>query len=121
MQKRLETSFPTIHQLCSAPPNGNAVYVCMFHQPAYDAASGLDIRSPCESPKLLYLHHLDYLIASSDLLKELLDLKQVLCPQETEFVESPDDGGFVCFMFVCRKSKVLQHCRLLIIRIVKVI
>ncbi|XP_034831831.1 armadillo repeat-containing protein 3 [Maniola hyperantus] len=47
VQKRLGESFSTIHQLYIAPgPYTEPVYVCMFHQPAYDVASGLDIRSP---------------------------------------------------------------------------
>ncbi|XP_028175545.1 uncharacterized protein LOC114363880 [Ostrinia furnacalis] len=47
VQKRLGESFPTIQALMEQkPPHRDPVFICMFHQPPFDVASGLDIRSP---------------------------------------------------------------------------
>ncbi|KAJ0182268.1 hypothetical protein K1T71_001637 [Dendrolimus kikuchii] len=47
VQKRLGETFPTIQEvLAQPPPFKNPVFISMFHQPHFDNASGLDIRSP---------------------------------------------------------------------------
>ncbi|KAG6441864.1 uncharacterized protein LOC115448221 [Manduca sexta] len=47
VQKRMGKSFPTLQQLVEQkPPYKDPVFICMFQQPHYDDASGLDIRTP---------------------------------------------------------------------------
>ncbi|KAM3967861.1 LOW QUALITY PROTEIN: armadillo repeat-containing protein 3 [Aphomia sociella] len=55
VQKRLGDSFPTIEQiLTEKPPHREPVFICMFHQPSFDATSGLDLRSTCCAKSLHY-------------------------------------------------------------------